>query len=127
MATIVLHKESGKKYILLGTSYSVYKDSQPSFMGGALFPHEEEGLFRMAALCDRSGEVQWISTDDIRVVEVDGRNLDELLETDIYTAKSSSRTYEERYDICPGCGTTVAINDRECPSCGLKLIDSFCD
>ena len=50
MPAIVVHKVTGKHYVLVGTGYSFFKDSRPSFMGGVLFPHQEEGESMCAAL-----------------------------------------------------------------------------
>lgn len=79
MATLVKNNESGKYYYLIGTSYSFYKDTVPSFFGGNLFPNEEEGEFKIAAVCNENGEIEWFSTDNLKVVEVDGINVSELI------------------------------------------------
>jgi len=42
MATIVVHKLTGQHYVLVGTGYSFFKDSRPSFLGGVLFPHRKK-------------------------------------------------------------------------------------
>ena len=39
MATIMEHRESGNRYILLGTGYGAYKSSRPSRVFGNLIPH----------------------------------------------------------------------------------------
>lgn len=79
MAIIVQHFETNKKFILLGTSYSHYKDSRPSFLGGNLFPHEEEGEYQLAAVCDEKGEIEWFSTSELTVIEVDGMAPNDVL------------------------------------------------
>lgn len=78
MATIVLHYKSGKRFILLGTGFGAYKSSRPSFLGGSLFPREEEGKLPMAAVCDRSGLIEWFYTDELVVEEVDGQKVAEM-------------------------------------------------
>lgn len=42
MAIIVLHKDSGKYYVLLGTGYSFFKDSRPSFLEVYSFPMKKK-------------------------------------------------------------------------------------
>jgi hypothetical protein len=72
MATLVKNNNNGKFYYLVGTSYCFYKDSVPSFFGGNLFPNEEEGEFKIAAVCNEHGEIEWFPAEEIRVIEVDG-------------------------------------------------------
>lgn len=78
MATLVKNNKSGKYYYLLGTSYSFYKDTTPSFFGGNLFPNEDEGEFKLAAVSDPNGEIMWFSTNELTVIEVDGKRVIEL-------------------------------------------------
>jgi hypothetical protein len=79
MAIIVLHKDSGKHYVLIGTGYSFFKDSRPSFLGGSLFPHEEEGELKCAAISDENGTISWAQTDELEVIEIDGVRIREIL------------------------------------------------
>lgn len=41
MAIIVEHKDSGKKYILLGTGFGTFKALRPSIFFGNWFPKEQ--------------------------------------------------------------------------------------
>lgn len=79
MPTIVVHEETGMRYVLVGTGYAFFKDSRPSFFGGDLFPHEEEGEFPMASVTDESGKIHWFPTRELRVLQVDGMSLAEIL------------------------------------------------
>jgi len=79
VAVIVLHEESGKYYVLVGTGYSFFKDSRPSFLGGSLFPHEEEGELKYAAISDEDGTISWVQTDEIKVIEINGVRIGEIL------------------------------------------------
>lgn len=123
MAVIVRHKQNKLVYVLVGTSYSYFKDSRPSFFGGDLFPHEEEGLFDQVAAVDASGKIQWFPTEQIQVIEVDGKKLEDILRD--YKSKHrdlpDSEVVEDN-DTCPGCGCKVKEDERYCPSCGLTLI-----
>jgi hypothetical protein len=122
MAVIVRHEESKQVYVLVGTSYSYYKDSRPSFFGGDLFPHEEEGLFDQVAVADASGKIRWLPTGQVRVIEIDGKKVEDIL--DGYRSSNSQAEKEEEpgYDTCPGCGAKVGTEEKYCPSCGLTLI-----
>jgi hypothetical protein len=79
MATIVVHKLTGQHYVLVGTGYSFFKDSRPSFLGGVLFPHQEEGEFMGAAISDEYGVISWVQTIELEVIEVDGIRIGEIL------------------------------------------------
>ncbi len=79
MATIVLHKETGKRYVLIGTGLGAFKSTRPSFFGGNLFPNEEEGEIPVAAVSDENGEIIWIYTNELEVLEIDGKTIKELL------------------------------------------------
>lgn len=78
MATIVLHQKSGKRLILLGTGYGAFKSSRPSFFGGNLFPNEEEGQMALASVCDRNGRIEWVYSDELVVVEIDGEKVENI-------------------------------------------------
>jgi len=78
MATIVLHKETGKKYVLIGTGLGAFKATRPSFFGGNLFPNEEEGEIPVTALSDENGKITWIYTSELEVLEVDGKKIKEF-------------------------------------------------
>ncbi|MBP1153814.1 MULTISPECIES: hypothetical protein [unclassified Paenibacillus] len=124
MATIVLHKPSGEKYIFLGTGFGAYKATRASVLGGDLFPHEEAGEIMAAAVCDAQGHIRWFETEELQVLEMDGVSIDRLYEP---LAKEESSLKSEGAAIrmdeqCPACLARVRAADRECPSCGLTLI-----
>lgn len=79
MSTLVKNNKSGRYYYLIGTSYSFYKDTVPSFFGGNLFPNEDEGEFKIAAVCNENGEIEWFPADELKVIEVDGVKVSELV------------------------------------------------
>jgi hypothetical protein len=78
MATIVKSKTSNKKYILLGAGLGAYKAVRPSFFGGNLFPHEEEGVVKSIAVCEANGDIIWLDSNDIQVVKIDGVDISEI-------------------------------------------------
>lgn len=78
MAVIVRVKNTEKNYILLGTGYGAYKAVTPSFLGGNLFPNEEEGTLPMAAVCDNKGDIVWLNSDSLQVIEIDGVRISDI-------------------------------------------------
>ncbi|MFE5323670.1 hypothetical protein ACFQ88_33795 [Paenibacillus sp. NPDC056579] len=118
MATIVKHKQSGKTYVLIGTGYGAYKAMLPGVFGGSLFPQEESAEIPLAAVSDRYGNMVWMLTEELLVVEVDGRPVGD------YFQNVSDRPipHENAEETCPACGFRVAATARECPSCGLTLM-----
>lgn len=120
MAVVVCHLKNKKNYILLGMSYAYYKDTTPGFFGtmGMLFPNEEKGEFRVAALSDEKGEIFWAYTTDLRVISVDEFSPMEVIK------KCSGTAYDKEnssQDVCPACGEKVESGEKECTSCGLTL------
>lgn len=81
MAIIVSFKEgnAGEKFILIGGGYGAYKATRPSYLGGNLFPHEDEGNIEMAAITNKDGDIFWVYSNTLKVVEVDGKRIDEIL------------------------------------------------
>lgn len=117
MPILVKNINNNNVYFLLGTSYSVYKDTIPSFLGGYLLPNEDKGEFRIASVCNSEGIIEWFQADELRVMEIDGIKVGEL-----YNRKDMSVIEDEVSCNCPGCGEKIADNDKVCKSCGLNLI-----
>jgi hypothetical protein len=117
MAITVRSIKSSNIYILLGTSFSYFKDSRPGIFGGNLIPHEEEGEFKMAAVCDSQGNIEWLPTDELKVIEVDGIKISSQFEkiTEEYNK-------DKRLDYCPACGSIMYEDAKICKSCGITLI-----
>ena len=92
-------------------------------MGGTLFPHEEEGELECAAVSDEFGEISWIQTNELRVFEIDGVGIGEILRLYANSNQSSNTESDLTGNCCPACGIGVNLKDIECPSCGLRLID----
>ncbi len=72
MATIVEYNKNGKRFILLGTGFGVFKSSRPGLFGGDWFPNTDEGSESKVAVCDPKGKIYWANSDDLTVVSVDG-------------------------------------------------------
>ncbi|MBS4021335.1 MAG: hypothetical protein KGZ79_02780 [Dethiobacter sp.] len=78
MATIVEHEGTGKRYVLVGTGFGAFKASRPSFFGGNLFSHEDEGQIPIAAVCDKKGIIRWFLTDELKVIAIDGESVESI-------------------------------------------------
>jgi hypothetical protein len=119
MGIIVRDRKTYKKYILLGTGFGAYKAVRPSFFGGNLIPHEDEGTIKTVAVCDSRGDIIWIDSNNLQVIEVDGKKISEIHFNDVEKKEEKLSNYEN----CPACGTTVDIKEKYCHGCGLTLID----
>lgn len=133
MATIVVHKRTGLRYVLIGTGFGAYKSQSPSFFGGTLFPSEDEGENPVAAVSDAEGNILWMLTEELIVTEVDGKPVAEWLpRAEPYSIGRAEASGDPAagakepvgFELCPGCSHRVAEGTSECPSCGLALIVS---
>ncbi|WP_079914572.1 hypothetical protein [Paenibacillus sp. 32352] len=120
MATVVRHKESGKTYVLVGTGYGAYKAMLPSVLGGSLFPHEESAEIPLAAVSDRYGNIIWMLTEELQVIEIDGQPVQSFFPDE--PALQYQHAAEVLDEACPACGFRVTSITKSCPSCGLTLL-----
>jgi len=79
MAVVVEHKETREHYILLGAGLGAYKATRPSVFFGSLLPTEESGKITMLAVCNAQGQIGWIHSEEIEVVDIDGNSPAEVL------------------------------------------------
>ncbi|SKC82212.1 hypothetical protein [Maledivibacter halophilus] len=117
MAVIVQHKETLKKFIFLGVGYGTYKATRPSFLGGNLFPNEDEGETRVAAVCDKEGNIIWFPPKDLKVIEIDGVNLKNLSEL-----FDEEKDNADSLEVCLECGHKIYDHDESCSSCGRSFV-----
>ncbi len=129
VATIVWHKPGRRKYLFLGPGFGAYKAQRASLLGGDWFPHEESGEITMAAVCDENGMIRWFPSDELQVLEVDGKPVSRWFETSYapdaplpQDEDDARRSQAGAAEPCPACLTLVRAEERECPSCGLTLI-----
>ena len=78
MATIVKHKETGKRYCLLGTGFGVFQSSKPNIFLGNLMADVEEGEYALICVCNSKGEIFWLEATQVTVVSIAGQNIQEL-------------------------------------------------
>ncbi len=74
MLVFVEHKDTHEAFLLLGTGLGVYR----SEMKGSLFEETvNEGVHKMLAVCDKSGAIFWYPSDELTVVTVDGKKVND--------------------------------------------------
>lgn len=121
MAIIVKHLETQQFFTLIGTGYGAYKATRPSLFGGSLIPHEDEAEIPVAAVCDNKGQIQWLYTKDLKVIEIDGVKIGEILFP--FNEEIDEEVGDFSLIVCPACNSDLLPNDKECPSCGLVFPD----
>jgi len=72
MATIVKHRKTGTRALLIGTGFGAHASSRPDLWTGTLMAHKESGTVRTVAICGKNGAVRWVNSSEIIVVEIDG-------------------------------------------------------
>lgn len=75
---VVKHIKTGERFILIGTGLGMYKSSRPGALGGSLAPVEEKGAKAAVAVCDRHGNIRWVSSRLLQVVEIDGTSIENI-------------------------------------------------
>ncbi|WP_025028440.1 hypothetical protein [Caldalkalibacillus mannanilyticus] len=121
MAIVVMHVKSKRKYVLLGTGFGAYKSTRPSVLGGSLFPFEDMGEIPVAAVSDSKGKIHWFLTEELQVMEIEGRKPEDLIAEEI---ESDTRIVPDSNEVeyCSACQFKVSPHERECPSCELVLV-----
>ena len=78
MAIIVENRASKKRFVLIGSSFSYYKEvSEHSVL--KFLKNTEEGEFEVITISDEKGEILFRNADEFRVVEIDGKQISEVL------------------------------------------------
>ena len=79
MATIVEDTRTGKTYVLLGAGLAAWASSTPNAFLGNWMPNEKSGTLETLCVCDADGRVDWLGSEHVRIVSVDGRTPGEVL------------------------------------------------
>ena len=78
MATIAVHRESGIKYIVLGGGVRVFTPTGPMQTRASPDRSARETAksvpVTMTMVCDAEGAVAWFRSEEMVVVEIDGRS-----------------------------------------------------
>jgi hypothetical protein len=89
MATIVMHRKTHKRYVLLGSGFGAWKasrlfpgmaDAAPSDDPSAVGLIAVCGTNGILAVCSANGEIGWVPSDELTVVEVDGKTPHQLID-----------------------------------------------
>jgi hypothetical protein len=72
MPTVVVHRSTGQRYVLIGTGFAATETALPGMFLGNLSPEIETKACGMVAVCDGSGTIYWRNSTDFVVAEVDG-------------------------------------------------------
>lgn len=78
MATIVLHKDSGRRFALLGTSHSAHWDVPRNKLGLLIGPHTPQQTDSVVSVCGENGKILHFAADELLVISIDGRRVAEL-------------------------------------------------
>ena len=74
---IVRNLRNDHRYLVIGTGFGEWQSSRDGLLHGML-PVTERGDSRMICVCDRSGTIGWLKSDEVVVESVDGRPIGEL-------------------------------------------------
>jgi hypothetical protein len=78
MAIVVKNKKTQNNYILLGTGFGAFNASKPNYFFENLLPYEQKGTISMVAVCDEEGNISWIDSNELQVVQVDGISISDM-------------------------------------------------
>lgn len=79
--TVARDRASGTMLVVLGTGYGAFANATPSAFWGNRKPKYREGAYAMVAVCDAAGQIGWLASEALEIVQVDGRPLASLLGT----------------------------------------------
>ena len=87
MAIFVEHKKSHDLFVLISGGFGAYQSAGNSGAFDSVRVYKE-GSHPMVCVCDRNGDIGWFASEDIRVIHVDGLDIEGL--TDLAVFKPSS-------------------------------------
>lgn len=80
MANIIKHKETGEKYILLGSGFGMYQSKAPDKLWGNWRPSVDEGFEKAVCACNVEGEILWFRSTEVSIIEIDGKSPDQYFD-----------------------------------------------
>jgi hypothetical protein len=105
---IVEYIPDKRRFIFLGAGYGYAMSARPSAVFGNLDPVKEEDDRPKVCVCDNRGVLDWFYSDEMRVVSVDGVDVDSWPGVDSLEAPKEPMR-------CVLCGKVVTT--RVCPDC----------
>ncbi len=113
MAIIVQHIFSQERAILLGTGYGTFTGIMPSLWWGKVSPRVESGSLGVVSICDREGNIKWVRSIDVKVIEVDGKPVNEY-------AISKNTFSNELKSNCSACNMPLKLGISKCSHCHFE-------
>ena len=65
MAVIVENRESGERYVLVGTGFGAYRATKPNWFFGNLMADEQSGELSVVAVCNAGGNIGWFQSESV--------------------------------------------------------------
>ena len=78
MAIIVENIESKMRFVLIGSSFSYYKEISEHRLLSFL-RNTEEGEFEVITITNENGDILFRNADEFKIVEIDGKPIKEFL------------------------------------------------
>ncbi len=72
MTVIVKHRETGDRYVVVGTGFGMFRAVKPNWLLGNFAADSQSGSKSLVAVCNAEGEIGWINSSDLQVVSIDG-------------------------------------------------------
>ena len=76
MIITLKHTQNDKEFVLLDTSHEAVISVTGGLLTGVRTLRESESK---VCVCDRSGKISWLEVDEVKVIAIDGKLLNELL------------------------------------------------
>ena len=112
MATIVEHKETKQRAILLGAGFGIYKAMYPGVVFGSADPRSEQKQYETLCLSDKHGNIFFEYAHQLVVVEIDGKSIQDFTAVDTEIYVQPKREY-----YCHNCCSMVIVEKEKCPKC----------
>lgn len=74
MATLVMHKRTAKKYVLVVAGFGAFQSKKPNWLLGDLMADTTEGQYAMVCVAAADGCIYWLDSTELIVDSVDGES-----------------------------------------------------
>ena len=79
MATIVESSFHNQRYVVVGSGFGMWEQTNPHWFFGNAAPVEKGGTVSVICVADRQGQISWIDASVLRVVSIDGQSPEDAL------------------------------------------------
>ena len=76
MPIIVEHKETGDFFVLIGSGFGAFQSAVRDVFNMSV--DRKHGTHAMVCVCDRNGNIGWLRSEKIKVINVHGTDISEL-------------------------------------------------